>query len=154
MGRGNYIPPVSRYSNADYETIYIDNELVYGEKHWENCREDDYYFYYQDFKEDLISEFTRRFPTFSKNDEEWLDSTTKIVAENSLCMLTVCDDDNYIAVSVISKEDDYNAGLVNLANRHLPNYAKFLKEFALDTYGQYRVRTSAWTSAIIKKEVA
>jgi len=111
MGRGNYIPPVSCYSSADYDCIYVDDELVYGEEHWEKCSQADYYYLYEDFKETLIDSFLRRFPSFVRNDAEWLDNQTKIVAENELCMLTVCDYDTYLAVSVIAKEDDYNEAI-------------------------------------------
>jgi hypothetical protein len=154
MGRGNYIPPVRCYSSADYDCIYVDDELVYGEEHWEKCSQADYYYLYEDFKETLIDSFLRRFPSFVRNDAEWLDNQTKIVAENELCMLTVCDYDTYLAVSVIAKESEYDPGLVNLANKHLNVYAAHLKKFALDTYGEYRVRDTAWTSATVRREDA
>jgi hypothetical protein len=153
MGRGNYIPPVSS-SYAEYDTIYVDKECVYGEDYWEQ-EDNDFYFEYLEFKDELISRFTDRFRSFEKNDSDWLnDYRTKIVADNRLCMLTVCDDDTYIAVSVIAKDDDYDQRIVNIANRHVENYAKGLKEIILDMYGEYRYRTSAWTSARVVKEIA
>ena len=81
------------------------------------------------------------------------DYSTKIVAENELCMLTFCDCDSKIAVSVIAKENEYDSR-VNLANRHLETYAKALKDYVLDRFGEYSYRACAWTSGTVKKEVA
>ena len=153
MGRGNYIPPISSYSRADYETIYFYKDAIYGEDYWEDSNLD-LELEYLDFKFNLLSFFENKFPSFNRVKREWLDNETRVIAENGLCQLTISDCQVYIAISVIAKEDDYNSGIVNLANKRLDNYAKALKDYALSTYGEYSQRNGAWTTETITKETA
>jgi len=150
MGRGNYIPPISSYSRADYSTIYVRYEIICGEEYWQD--ENSYIaMIEEDFKANAMYEFIAKFKSFEINDKQWLrDHSTKVIAENNLCMLTICYDETYIAISVISKDDDEK--IVNLANKHLDSYANALKKIVLRLYGEYRYRTSAWTSATVRRE--
>lgn len=153
MGRGNYIPPVSSYSNAEHITIYVDKEDIYGEEYWESEDSDLAYYEYEDFKINLLADFTDRFPTFLRLEKKnWLSDDTLIIAESDLCILTIHDDDSYIALSVIAKEDEFRPQILNLANRHIESYGKAMKQIILDTYGKYLFRTSAWTCGSVKRE--
>jgi hypothetical protein len=151
VGRGNYVPPVSNSSNAKYSCIYVDKRLVYGEEYWNLGS--DFSEETDEFKQGLIYQFEERFKSFYRNNRQWLeDYRTRILAENNLCMLTFCDDDSYFAVSVIAKEDDNDHRILNLANRHLDNYAKALKDIVLDLYGEYRYRVDTYSSGIVRRE--
>jgi len=149
MGRGNYLPPVSK--EVEYEMVYIDVlELVKDYEDDPNA----YQYVYDELLMIFRDCFIEKYSSFAKAEEnKYLsDSVTLVILENELCMVTIADDENKCAVSVIAKEDKYNPSFLNISNRMINTYGKYLKEVALKYYGRYGIRTGPYTTGEVRKE--
>lgn len=102
---------------------------------------------YQIFIENLTSDFTTRFPSFSKCDQ-WISKSLHARLENKL--FYVCTEDNEwsVAVELIAKDDETLAGL---QFKHYLNYLHGIRDTLFLQFSDLYVRTSAWTSGRIER---
>jgi HSP90 family molecular chaperone len=155
MGRGNYLPPVPKYEednvHVKYEMVYIDIlDLVADYEGDPNA----YQYVYDEIILIFKDCFTEKYLSFEEViAEEYLDdNVSRVILENELCMVTIADDVDKCAVSVIAKEDENNPEFVKISNRMIKTYGKHLKETALKYYGKYSTWVSPCKTGEVRKE--
>jgi len=155
MGKANYLPPVERQNedtvNVEYEMVYIDIlDLVEDYEGDPNA----YQYVYDEILMIFKDCFMEKYSSFEEVvAEEYLDDcVSRVILENELCVVTIADDEHKCAVSVIAKEDENNPSFLNISNRMIKTYGKYLKETALKYYGKYGIWGGSYTTGEVRKE--
>lgn len=162
MGRGNVCV------FGDYEGLYyvdrgyldfyvpIDGEAVDGlfleemeHNDFANYEYDEFISrsYYEDFVNEFIFYFTKRFNSFTKTGEDY-----GVILENELFEIEIEDNEWSYAVKLIQKEDDYDDHLQGLQKKHYKSYLDGMKNILLDMFPSIGGYSGAWTSKTITRK--
>lgn len=103
--------------------------------------------YYEDFINEFIYLFTKRFNSFAKTGDDY-----GVILENELFQVEIEDNQWSYAVKLIQKEDVYDDHLVGLQKKHCENYLNSMKEILLKMFPSIGAYGGAWTHRTIKRE--
>jgi hypothetical protein len=142
MGRGN-----TRVF-GDYEGVYyIDWDNFSSEYEDDFWREE-----WENSLEQFISDFTRRFKSFSRCDK-WIGGDNRAILENGLFYIAIADNEWSIAIKLIQKEQEYYDGnLENLQAKHYKTYLDGMKECLFNQFEELGIYTGPWTSGRIRRQ--
>lgn len=152
MGRGNVCV------HGEYEGLFFIDWDNFS-KEWEdgdgNIITDDYDFQrdeWEDSLEQFITDFTEKYPSFSKCDE-WLSNSEHAVLENNLFYIVTEDNEWSMAIKLIQKEQDYysKGNIVNLQKKQYHNYLEGIKECLFLQFNEIGTYSGAWTSGRIRR---
>ena len=141
MGRGN-----TRVF-GDYEGVYYID--------WDNFSNEDDFWREEEWEnslEQFISDFTRRFKSFSRCDK-WIGGDNRAILENGLFYIAIADNEWSIAIKLIQKEQEYYDGnLENLQAKHYKTYLDGMKECLFNQFEELGIYTGPWTSGRIRRQ--
>jgi hypothetical protein len=102
--------------------------------------------------EQFISDFTKRFKSFSRCDE-WISNSEKAVLENSLFYIAVEDNEWSIAIKLIQKEQGYHfsGNIENLQVKHYKNYLDGMRDCLFNQFEELGTYGGPWTSGRIRR---
>jgi hypothetical protein len=103
--------------------------------------------YYEDFINDFIYLFNKKFKSFSKTGEEY-----GAILENELFQIEIEDNQWSYAVKLIQKECWYDNHLQGLQKKHYENYLEGIKNILLEMFPSIGCYGGAWTHGTIKRE--
>ena len=151
MGRGNTCV------FGDYEGLfYIDWDNFGAEYEDENGNiVEDYDLQQEDWEnslEQFISDFTRRFNSFSRCDK-WIGGDNRAILENGLFYIAIADNEWSIAIKLIQKEQEYydDGNLENLQAKHYKTYLDGMKECLFNQFEELGTYAGPWTSRWIRR---
>jgi hypothetical protein len=100
--------------------------------------------------DEFISDFTRKFKSFSKCNE-WISRDEKAILENKLFYIAITDNEWSMAIKLIQKEQGYyNPGNIeNLQAKHYKTYLEGIKECLFNQFEELGTYGGAWTSGRI-----
>jgi len=107
---------------------------------------------WEDSLEQFISDFTKRFKSFSRCDE-WISDSEKAVLENSLFYIAVEDNEWSIAIKLIQKEQGYHfsGNIENLQVKHYKNYLDGMRDCLFNQFKELGTYGGPWTSGRIRR---
>ena len=105
--------------------------------------------YYEDFINEFIYLFNKRFNSFAKTGDDY-----GVILENELFQIEIEDNQWSYAVKLIQKECWYDDHLNGLQKKHYENYLKGMKEILLRMFPSIGAYSGAWTSRTITREDA
>lgn len=162
MGRGNVCV------FGDYEGLYyvdrgyldyyipIDGEAYEGlfleemeQNDFANYEYDEYISrsYYEDFVNEFMYLFTKRFNSFNKTNNDY-----GVILESELFQIEIEDNQWSYAVKLIQKECWYDNHLVGLQKKHYESYLNGMKNILLDIFPSIGAYSGAWTSRTITRK--
>ena len=151
MGRGN-VCVFGEYEGLyyiDWDNFSSEFEDEYGNviQDYDLQREE-----WEDSLEQFISDFTKRFKSFSRCDE-WIGNSEKAILENSLFYITIEDNEWSIAIKLIQKEQGYydNGNIENLQAKHYKNYLDGMKDCLFNQFEELGIYGGPWTSGRIRR---
>lgn len=130
---------------------YVGNKFldVYDENY--EYDEEDSMFRRDDFEYFLAETLRTRFPSFEYVNK-YISGSRKVLLENNLFYIICEDDQCCLAVELIQKEGEYSGEeLIGLQMGLYLRYLKGIEQILLEMNGEVGVRTSAWTSGVIRK---
>lgn len=106
---------------------------------------------YEDFKETLITAFTKRFQSFLPCNK-WIERERYALLENKLFFLCVQDNEWSVAVELIAKDNnDYFASLAGLQAGLHQIYLDGMRDCLFEQFASLGIYAGPWTSGRIKK---
>lgn len=103
--------------------------------------------YYEDFINDFVYLFNKKFKSFAQTGKEY-----GTILENNLFEIEIEDNEWSYAVKLIQKECWYDNHLEGLQKKHYTNYLDGIKNILLEMFPSIGCYSGAWTSGTITRE--